>query len=111
MLHCALQWEIHQDIVVISQVIDAARNIEDVHADIKNHSVDAIKAAENEPIGELWKWAWTRRPNLSSGDSTQQCLVHKKKLEYETANCMLRYLSGYSQLFQIIISQKKNTNK
>ncbi|XP_035623714.1 thymidylate kinase [Oncorhynchus keta] len=37
------------------QVIDAARNIEDVHADIKNHSVDAINAAENEPIGELWK--------------------------------------------------------
>ncbi|XP_041696617.1 thymidylate kinase [Coregonus clupeaformis] len=37
------------------QVIDAARNIEDVHTDIKNHSVNAINAAENEPIGELWK--------------------------------------------------------
>lgn len=36
-------------------MIDAARNIEDVHADIKNHSVEAIHAAENEPIGELWK--------------------------------------------------------
>ncbi|CAB1323764.1 unnamed protein product [Coregonus sp. 'balchen'] len=36
-------------------VIDAARNIEDVHTDIKNHSVNAINAAENEPIGELWK--------------------------------------------------------
>ncbi|KAL1023365.1 hypothetical protein UPYG_G00039870 [Umbra pygmaea] len=37
------------------QVIDAARNIEDVHTDIMNHSVNAINKAANTPIGELWK--------------------------------------------------------
>ncbi|KAJ8277079.1 hypothetical protein GJAV_G00071260 [Gymnothorax javanicus] len=37
------------------QVIDAAKSIEDVHAEIKTHSKMAISTAENQPIGELWK--------------------------------------------------------
>lgn len=37
------------------QVIDAARSIEDVHAEIKAHTKMAISTAENQPIGELWK--------------------------------------------------------
>ncbi|KAG9341565.1 hypothetical protein JZ751_019078 [Albula glossodonta] len=37
------------------QVIDAAKSIEDLHAEIKTHSETAITVAENQPIGELWK--------------------------------------------------------
>ncbi|KAJ8279426.1 hypothetical protein COCON_G00064920 [Conger conger] len=37
------------------QVIDAAKSIEELHAEIKTHSETAIAMAENQPIGELWK--------------------------------------------------------
>ncbi|XP_041913126.1 thymidylate kinase [Alosa sapidissima] len=37
------------------QVIDAARTIEDVHTDIKEHTVNAINKVEEQPLGELWK--------------------------------------------------------
>lgn len=37
------------------QVIDAARNIEVVHADIMSHSLNTINTAADQPIGELWK--------------------------------------------------------
>ncbi|KAJ8389627.1 hypothetical protein AAFF_G00118640 [Aldrovandia affinis] len=37
------------------QVIDAAKSIEDVHAEIKTHSEEAAEAAQHQPIAELWK--------------------------------------------------------
>ncbi|XP_062853282.1 thymidylate kinase [Trichomycterus rosablanca] len=37
------------------KVIDAARSIEEVHSEIKVLSENAINAAANLPIGELWK--------------------------------------------------------
>ncbi|KAM6921821.1 thymidylate kinase [Xenentodon cancila] len=37
------------------QVIDASQSIEDVHNDIRNHSHSAICAAQNTPLGQLWK--------------------------------------------------------
>ncbi|KAF7205061.1 thymidylate kinase [Nothobranchius furzeri] len=37
------------------KVIDASKNVDDVHDDIKHHSLNAISAAENTPLGELWK--------------------------------------------------------
>uniref|UniRef100_A0A1A7X5X5 Thymidylate kinase n=1 Tax=Iconisemion striatum TaxID=60296 RepID=A0A1A7X5X5_9TELE len=37
------------------KVIDASQNVEDVHDDIRNHSLNVINAAENTPLGELWK--------------------------------------------------------
>lgn len=39
----------------LCQVIDAARSIEDVHTDIKEHTVNAINKVEEQPLGELWK--------------------------------------------------------
>ncbi|KAL7891172.1 hypothetical protein AOLI_G00006480 [Acnodon oligacanthus] len=44
-----------KDPLVNWKVIDAARSIEEVHRDIKILSENAISAAENQPIGELWK--------------------------------------------------------
>ncbi|XP_062371551.1 thymidylate kinase [Sardina pilchardus] len=37
------------------QVIDAARTIEDVHTDIKEHTENAISKVEEQPLEELWK--------------------------------------------------------
>ncbi|XP_015226598.1 PREDICTED: thymidylate kinase [Cyprinodon variegatus] len=37
------------------KVIDASQNIEEVHNDIKAHSLDIIERTENTPLGELWK--------------------------------------------------------
>ncbi|KAG5851163.1 thymidylate kinase isoform X1 [Anguilla anguilla] len=37
------------------QVINAAKSIEDLHAEIKSHSETAITVAEFQPIGKLWK--------------------------------------------------------
>ncbi|XP_064186788.1 thymidylate kinase isoform X2 [Anguilla rostrata] len=37
------------------QVINAAKSIEDLHAEIKSHSETAITMAEFQPIGKLWK--------------------------------------------------------
>ncbi|XP_072246255.1 thymidylate kinase [Leuresthes tenuis] len=37
------------------QVIDAAQNVEDVHSNITKHSFNAISAAQDTLIGELWK--------------------------------------------------------
>ncbi|XP_010894738.3 thymidylate kinase isoform X2 [Esox lucius] len=47
--------ELMKDSSVNWQVIDASRNIEDVHADIKNHTIEAITTAMTQPIGHLWK--------------------------------------------------------
>ncbi|XP_071782356.1 thymidylate kinase [Centroberyx gerrardi] len=37
------------------QVIDASQSVEDVHTDIKTHTLNAINTAENQPLGQLWK--------------------------------------------------------
>ncbi|XP_073332368.1 thymidylate kinase [Pagrus major] len=37
------------------QVIDAAQSVDDVHKDMKNHSLNAVNKALNVPLGELWK--------------------------------------------------------
>ncbi|XP_061593538.1 thymidylate kinase [Cololabis saira] len=47
--------ELMKDPNVNWQVIDASQNIENVHNDIRNHSLSAISAAQNTPLGELWK--------------------------------------------------------
>lgn len=47
--------QLMKDPTVNWQVIDAAQNIESVHRDITAHSVNAIKEAQNLPVGELWK--------------------------------------------------------
>lgn len=44
----------------LSQVIDAAQDVEDVHMNIKNHSLKAITTAESQPLGELWQWTLTK---------------------------------------------------
>lgn len=40
---------------VCFQVIDASQSIEDVHDNIRRHSLNAINTAERTPLGELWK--------------------------------------------------------
>uniref|UniRef100_A0A1A8F7J0 Thymidylate kinase n=1 Tax=Nothobranchius korthausae TaxID=1143690 RepID=A0A1A8F7J0_9TELE len=47
--------ELMKDPSVNWKVIDASKNVEDVHNDIKHHSLNVISAAENTPLGELWK--------------------------------------------------------
>ncbi|XP_028299248.1 thymidylate kinase isoform X2 [Gouania willdenowi] len=37
------------------KVIDASKQIQDVHEDIIGHSLSAITTAQSQPIGELWK--------------------------------------------------------
>ncbi|PWA14417.1 hypothetical protein CCH79_00011077 [Gambusia affinis] len=37
------------------KVIDASQNVEEVHADIRTHSLNAINETQNMPLGELWK--------------------------------------------------------
>ncbi|KAF3835734.1 hypothetical protein F7725_028292 [Dissostichus mawsoni] len=37
------------------RAIDASQSIEDVHENIMTHSLNNINAAENLPLGELWK--------------------------------------------------------
>ena len=36
-------------------MVDASKSIEDVHKEIHTLSVDAIQAAAQRPLGELWK--------------------------------------------------------
>jgi len=47
--------QLMQDKTVNWQVIDAARSIEEVHVDVKEHSVNAINRVEEQPLQELWK--------------------------------------------------------
>ncbi|XP_034091542.1 thymidylate kinase [Gymnodraco acuticeps] len=37
------------------RAIDASQSVEDVHENITTHSLNTINAAENLPLGELWK--------------------------------------------------------
>lgn len=37
------------------RAIDASQSVEDVHENITTHSLNTISAAENLPLGELWK--------------------------------------------------------
>lgn len=37
------------------QVIEASKNIEDVHKDITAHSLNAVNTAQSKELGELWK--------------------------------------------------------
>ncbi|KAK5906598.1 hypothetical protein CesoFtcFv8_004528 [Champsocephalus esox] len=37
------------------RAIDASQSVEDVHENITTHSLNTIDAAENLPLGELWK--------------------------------------------------------
>ncbi|XP_024863606.1 thymidylate kinase isoform X2 [Kryptolebias marmoratus] len=37
------------------KVIDASQSIEDVHDNIRTHTLNTINTAENTPLGELWK--------------------------------------------------------
>lgn len=37
------------------QVIDASQSVEDVHKNITTHSLNTVEAAQNLPLGELWK--------------------------------------------------------
>ncbi|KAJ7993410.1 hypothetical protein DPEC_G00272150 [Dallia pectoralis] len=46
--------ELMMDSAVNWQVIDASRNIEDVHEEIKNYSQKVASKAVTEPIGHLW---------------------------------------------------------
>ncbi|XP_076014899.1 thymidylate kinase [Genypterus blacodes] len=47
--------ELRQDPSIPWQVINASGSVEDVHTDIKTHSLNAIEAAHRLPLGELWK--------------------------------------------------------
>ncbi|XP_063056388.1 thymidylate kinase [Engraulis encrasicolus] len=47
--------QLMQDKTVNWQIIDAARSIEEVHEDVKEHSVNAINRVEEQPLQELWK--------------------------------------------------------
>lgn len=38
-----------------TQVIDASKNIEDLHDEIKSFAEEAMQKAQHTPIGELWK--------------------------------------------------------
>lgn len=46
--------ELLKDSSVNWQVIDASRSVEDVHMNIKNHSLNAVNTAQDTPLGELW---------------------------------------------------------
>ena len=37
------------------QVIDASRNVEDVHQDVAGHALNTVNNIRNLPLGELWK--------------------------------------------------------
>ncbi|XP_028259468.1 thymidylate kinase [Parambassis ranga] len=47
--------ELMKDTSVNWQVIDASQNIDGVHNNIMDHSLNAINTAQNLPLGELWK--------------------------------------------------------
>ncbi|CAL8310025.1 unnamed protein product [Lota lota] len=47
--------ELMADTTVNWQVIDASQSIDEVHENIKRLSMNALTAAEDRPIGELWK--------------------------------------------------------
>ncbi|KAM4628973.1 thymidylate kinase [Polymixia lowei] len=53
-VHCKFE-KLMKDPSVNWQVINASQSIEDVHTDIKTHSINAINATESQPLGELWK--------------------------------------------------------
>lgn len=40
---------------LLFQVIDASMNVEDVHKNIVEHSLNAVNVAQNMPLGELWQ--------------------------------------------------------
>ncbi|XP_029684295.1 thymidylate kinase [Takifugu rubripes] len=55
---CAVQQQfkhLMEDETVNWKVIDASMNVEDVHKDITEHSLNAINIAQNLPLGELWQ--------------------------------------------------------
>lgn len=37
------------------QVIDASRNVEDVHKDVAEQALNTLNNIRNLPLGELWK--------------------------------------------------------
>lgn len=43
------------DKLLLFQVIDASMNVEDVHKDITEHSLNAVNVAQNLPLEELWQ--------------------------------------------------------
>lgn len=47
--------QLMKDPTVNWKVIDASRNIEGVHEDIRTHSLNVINETQNKPLGELWK--------------------------------------------------------
>ncbi|TNM87700.1 thymidylate kinase [Takifugu flavidus] len=55
---CAVQQQfkhLMEDETVNWKVIDASMNVEDVHKDITEHSLNAVNIAQNLPLGELWQ--------------------------------------------------------
>ncbi|TNN74205.1 Thymidylate kinase [Liparis tanakae] len=47
--------QLRKDPSVNWQVIDASQSVEDVHKNITTHSLNTVEAAQNLPVGELWK--------------------------------------------------------
>ncbi|KAK9519865.1 hypothetical protein VZT92_022568 [Zoarces viviparus] len=47
--------QLRKDPAVNWQVIDASQSVEDVHENISTHSLNTVNAAQNRPLGELWK--------------------------------------------------------
>ncbi|XP_031728817.1 thymidylate kinase [Anarrhichthys ocellatus] len=47
--------QLKKDTSVNWQVIDASQSVEDVHENIITHSLNTVNAAQNRPLGELWK--------------------------------------------------------
>lgn len=37
------------------QVIDASRDVEDVHKDVAEHALNTVNNVQDLPLGELWK--------------------------------------------------------
>lgn len=36
------------------QVIDASRNVEDVHKDLAEHALNTVNSIQDLPLGQLW---------------------------------------------------------
>ncbi|XP_068563987.1 thymidylate kinase [Cebidichthys violaceus] len=47
--------QLRKDPSVNWQVIDASQSVEDVHQNITTHSLNTVNAAQELPLGELWK--------------------------------------------------------
>lgn len=47
--------QLRKDPSINWQVIDASQSVEDVHKNITTHSLNTVEAAQNLPLGELWK--------------------------------------------------------